>query len=149
MLKELKKRKHFCSFKEDDWSNLEIAGSLCDFSAGDVVFADGARGRDMYIILQGEAQVHKNVSGRDVLIASLGIGDIFGEMAILEDMPRSAEVRAKTDCALLRISADNLDKLRQENVATGLKLMDVMIVELSHRIREANKSMEIVKFWIT
>ena len=70
-------------------------------------------------------------------------------MAILENMPRSAEVRAKSDSDLLCITAKNLERLREAHELTALKLMDVMIVELSHRIREANKSMEIVKFWIT
>ncbi len=149
MLTELKKTKQFRGFKEEDWFNLDIVGVPCSFKQGSVIFEDGAEGREMYIILAGEAQVHKNVSGRDVLIAALGEGDIFGEMALLEGMPRSAEVRAKTDCSLLGITAANLKKLRQENVGTALKLMDVMIVELSHRIREANKSMEIVRFWIT
>ncbi len=149
MLTELKKIKQFCAFKEEDWSNLEIVGSPCSFKTGDIVFEDGAKGQEMYIILEGEVQVHKRVSGRDVLIAALGKGEIFGEMALLEDLPRSAEVRVKTSCSLLSITAANLERLRQESVSTALKLMDVMLIELSHRIREANKSMEIVKFWIT
>ena len=149
MLAKLRDVKHFESFKDQDWVNLEAQSSMVTFPAGKVIFKDGAKGQEMYIVLEGEVQVHKNVSGRDVLIASLGEGQVFGEMAILEQQPRSAQVRAKTDCLLLRISAENLERLREEHDVTALKLMDVMIIELSHRIREANKSMEIVKFWIT
>ncbi len=149
MLTKSRAVKHFEQFTDQDWFNLEAQSRVCSFKADQVIFKDGAKGKEMFIILEGEVQVHKNVSGRDVLIASLGQGDVFGEMAILEDMPRSAEVRAKTDCSMLCIAADNLARLRDKCDATALKLMDVMIIELSHRIREANKSMEIVKFWIT
>ena len=145
---KLRKLNHFKAFSEQDWRNLDMESSPCSFKAGEVIFKDGAKGDEMYIVLEGEVQVHKNVSGRDVLIASLGPGEIFGEMAILENMPRSAEVRAKSDSDLLCITAKNLERLQEAHELTALKLMDIIIRVLSNRLRQANKNLEVISFWI-
>ena len=64
------------------------------FNAGDVVFSEGSVGRQMYVINAGRVTVLRGANGRQVQIGSLGPGDIFGEMALVDDLPRSATVVA-------------------------------------------------------
>ena len=73
---------------------------------GGVVFRENDRGREMFVLLSGEMEVVKQ-SRRDVpsRVAVLGPGDWFGEMSILDVMPRSATVRAIAYSRVLRIGA--------------------------------------------
>ena len=64
------------------------------FNAGEVVFSEGSAGRQMYVINAGRVTVLRGANGRQEQIGSLGPGDIFGEMALVDDLPRSATVVA-------------------------------------------------------
>lgn len=69
------------------------------YSAGDVIFEVGDEGHHMYVVQIGEVEV---LVGNSV-IDTHGPGNIFGEMAIIDQSPRTASVRAKTDCRLVPI----------------------------------------------
>ncbi|HSB35407.1 MAG TPA: cyclic nucleotide-binding domain-containing protein, partial [Thermoanaerobaculia bacterium] len=72
--------------------------------AGTVVFSEGDVGTEMYVVQSGTVEVFKRAGrGEEKLLATLEKGDFFGEMSILEDVPRTATARAKTDCELVKI----------------------------------------------
>lgn len=64
------------------------------FRAGETVFEEGSVGRQMYVVNAGRVRVLRRSNGRQVQIGTLGPGDIFGEMALVDDLPRSATVVA-------------------------------------------------------
>ena len=67
-----------------------FAKFLTHFPKGHVLFNEGDEGEDMYIIQSGRVAIKKNVPHGETILAMLEKGDFFGEMAILERMPRSA-----------------------------------------------------------
>jgi CRP-like cAMP-binding protein len=74
------------------------------FRAGEVVFEQGSAGRQMYVVNTGRVNVLRSANGRQVQVGTLGPGDIFGEMALVDDLPRSATVvAAEEDTRLLEI----------------------------------------------
>jgi CRP/FNR family cyclic AMP-dependent transcriptional regulator len=70
------------------------------FAAGDVIFAKGDKCDTMYVVRNGEVAIERD--GR--VMETLGGGGIFGEMALIDGSPRSATVRAKTDCEVAPIN---------------------------------------------
>ena len=75
-------------------------------SPGDVVFREGDAGRELFVLLQGEMEVIKHSkTQRESRVAIFGPGDWFGEMSILDIMPRSATVRALAPSRVLKMSA--------------------------------------------
>lgn len=108
-------------------------------SAGEHVFREGEPGRDMYVVLGGEMEVLKRGKrGGEAKVALLGPGDWFGEMSILDVMPRSATVIALAPSRLLRISSESLDALYRKDVKSYSLIVLNIARELSRRLRVAD-----------
>ena len=67
------------------------------FRAGDVILAEGTAGDTAYLIVSGSVEVTVGKGARARQLGTLGAGDVFGEMSLIEPGPRSATVRAATD----------------------------------------------------
>jgi CRP-like cAMP-binding protein len=94
--------------------------------AGTPVFKEGDLGNDMYIIESGQIDIiHQNRT--DEVMASLGPGDFFGEMAMLEDQPRYATAFAKTTSRLLRIERAAFADVLRQNVEISVRIMRKMV----------------------
>jgi len=104
------------------------------FAAGDDVFREGEPGNEMFIVREGQVEILKQSRGSDRRLAVLGEGDFFGEMAILEDLPRFASARALCDCVLLRIEVSTFGEIVRHNPEIAVR----MLRKLSRRLRQAN-----------
>ena len=82
-----------------------------EVAAGETIVRQGAPADKLFVVVDGEAEVTRDEGGRETQIASLGPGDLFGEVAIMRDHPRSATVRAKTDATLLALERDGFKDL--------------------------------------
>jgi len=102
----------------------------------------------MFVIKTGGVKILKKVKNQENTIAVLNPGEFFGEMALLDGLPRSAAVRAVADTEAYVINLDGYHRLRKEFPHTALKLMDIIIKVLSNRLRQANKNLEVISFWI-
>jgi NADH dehydrogenase len=82
------------------------------FEAGDVVFYQGDVGDSVYIIESGECEVLQEKDGVQTVLAVLGAGEYFGEMAVLSDTSRNATVRARTRMNVLLVAKNDFDQLK-------------------------------------
>lgn len=103
------------------------------FKAGDFIFRENDPGDVMFIIEKGQVEIVKKIGEEDRRLTLFEPGDFFGEMSILEDLPRGASARAVTDCKLLRIDHSTFDEMLRENPEIGIRMMR----SLSRRLREA------------
>ena len=104
-----------------------------NFRKGEVLLEEGARSDEMFIIADGTVEVVKG----DVLITKRGAGDVFGEMGLFENVPRSASIRASKDgCALTLKRSELLILLRQDSPIC-VKLLWALNSELNQRLRKA------------
>ena len=109
----------------------------CSYGAGDTVFEEGQDGAEMFIIQAGEVEILKDTDGDSCRLALLEEGDFFGEMAILESLPRTATARAVTDCALVRIDRNTFDQLVKHDPEIAIR----MLRKLSFRLRQAGPTL--------
>jgi CRP-like cAMP-binding protein len=100
-----------------------------DTPAGSYVFREGDVGSDMYIIESGSVEVLRSARG-SVPMATLGPGDFFGEMAILEDQRRFASVRAVVPSRLLRIDRAAFADMLRENFEIAVRIMRKLVARL-------------------
>ena len=94
---------------------LEQAHSV-ERRAGAWFFREGDPARSMFVLETGQAQVTKHWGGREFVLNSLQPGDCFGEMALMDLAPRSASVRAESDCRSMEFSTDDLLRLYEVDV---------------------------------
>ncbi len=106
--------------------------------AGTMLFQEGDRGEEMYIIQSGKVKISKRLRGVEKTLATLEKGEFFGEMAILNDKPRSAAAETVEDSDLLVIDRKTFDTLIRGNPEITIRF----IKRLADRLREANEQME-------
>ena len=78
---------------------------------GEVIFKEGDLGTEMFILQEGQVEILKTLQGVDEQLAVLEKGDFFGEMSLLEDLPRTASARAVSACKLIRINGATFDQI--------------------------------------
>lgn len=129
-------------FSEFSVEELELVGRTAqrlEFGRDEVVFSMEEPADGLYVIASGRVKVClPTVTGREVILATLGPGQIFGEMALLDDSPRSASVVAQLPTACLHVHRRDFDRLLDERPVIARKLLR----ELSLRLRRANAQME-------
>jgi CRP-like cAMP-binding protein len=106
-----------------------------EFASGESVFREGELGTEMYIVHEGRIEISKEVAGQPKQLAVMEKGDFFGEMAILEDLPRAASARALTDSKLLMINGSTFDQMLRTNPEIAVRMMR----KLSRRLRETDR----------
>jgi CRP-like cAMP-binding protein len=116
-----------------------FARFLSHFPAGKVLFREGDAGEDMYIIQSGRVAIKKRTgANKDVTLAVLEKGDFFGEMAVLERMPRSATAEMSEAGDLIVISGDTFGDMIKSNPEIAFR----MLRKYSIRLREMVKQIE-------
>lgn len=121
--------------KADELDRFAAATRTVNFSAGENIVEIGAPGRSLYLLLDGVVQVLYPSRSADFELARLGPGEFFGEMALLNDKPRSATVRAVTPVRAVALDKDTFREIVNETPSLGLQLL----AALSIRIRNADE----------
>lgn len=109
-----------------------------EFRRGDVLFREGEPGKEMYVVQSGRVNITKTVRDTEKILATLGPGEFFGEMAILNNKPRSAGAVMADDGKLLVIDPRTFEAMIRGNVEIAVRL----IKKLSDRLQEADEQIE-------
>jgi CRP/FNR family transcriptional regulator len=121
----------FAGISDESMERLaEVAGEL-EFARGSFIVRQGQVGTGLYVMLEGTASV---IRGTDEL-ATLTEGDFFGELAVVDQQPRSASVRAETEVRCLALASWDLLALLERDPALSLNL----IKALAERLRSAGE----------
>jgi pSer/pThr/pTyr-binding forkhead associated (FHA) protein len=110
------------------------ADRTLEFGEGRFIFHQGDLGTEMYIIHEGEVEILQDHATGPRQIAVLERGDFFGEMSILEELPRNASARALTDVKVIMIDGATFDGMLRANPEIGIRIMR----KLSRRVRQTD-----------
>ena len=110
-----------------------------------VLFEHGDTGDKLYLIVQGSIRIGRTVPGMgEEALAILGPGQVFGEMALLDESPRSADARAHTACTLLAIAKEDFDDLLFRDKALAYEVLWSTVNILVRRLRNTNDKLTLL-----
>ena len=129
----------FAEFTEPEISTLAELAEPCSFQKGERIVAQDSTGDAMFILVEGGVRVlHRSESG-SVELALLGAGEFFGELALVDNGPRCADVEAVDDCVLLRIPQGSVRALAGVYPNAAFKFLIAVGRVLVKRMRFGNK----------
>jgi len=130
MLDELRKIPLFADLSEEDLEQLYKMAETVSIPAGHLVLREGDPGDSLYVLLDGELEVIKRQGSQDILLAVYKPGQFFGEMALLEQAPRSASVRTLRESRLLVISQAAFQTLLSCSPSAPMKILHTVTSRL-------------------
>ena len=101
-----------------------------------LLFIEGETGHNLYIIQAGSVKITKIANNHEVVLAILKKGDVVGEMAMLEDMPRGATAEINENCTLLSVNQSNFANLVKEQPDMVIRLIALMADRIWYRYRQ-------------
>ena len=111
---------------------MTIEKCINEFDVGDVIFEEGSNGRELFVVLDGQVEIAKLNGAYKTVIISLGKGEFFGEMAVIDGSSRSATaISAAANTRVMRINHARFVYLVSQQPAFALMVMDA----LSKRLR--------------
>jgi CRP/FNR family transcriptional regulator, cyclic AMP receptor protein len=130
----------------DENSRRDLIGQAIprNFAAGETICRIGDPGGSMMAVLAGTVRISlPTVKGKEIILGDLHTGELFGEIALLDGKPRSANATALTKCELLVLERRNVIPLLQRNPAACLQLMELLCA----RIRRSDERMADLAFY--
>jgi CRP/FNR family cyclic AMP-dependent transcriptional regulator len=125
--------------KDKELKTIEKYMNLLDVIPGDTVFEEGDRGDYVCFVVEGSLDVFKrSETGESILISTLSKGRSIGEMAVVDDLPRSATVKARTKSTLITLSRENFNYILAENSTVGVKILKGIARLLSMNLRKTS-----------
>jgi CRP/FNR family cyclic AMP-dependent transcriptional regulator len=127
----------FQGLADEDREALAARLAEKPFRSGDIVFSQGDVGTSMYVVESGAVQIYLPSADKDVspvVLKDVRTGEYFGELALFDDKPRSASVRAMVDTVLLELTRDEL----AEHLGRSSKAAMTILSEMGQRLRETN-----------
>jgi CRP/FNR family transcriptional regulator, cyclic AMP receptor protein len=114
---------------------MAIEKCINQYGVDDVIFEEGSTGRELFVVLDGKVEIAKVTGDTKTVIVTLGKGEFFGEMAVIDGSSRSATaIAAAPDTRVMRINHARFVYLVSQQPAFALMIMDA----LSKRLRASN-----------
>jgi signal transduction histidine kinase len=127
----------FQDLSDDEIREIDRHCKEDEFGPGDIIFRENAAAERFYIVLSGKVEVWKDYGADDAdLLAVHGEGHLFGEMALIDELPRSATVVAKTPTRVLYLFRHEFDTILHENPSVAMSILR----SLSAMVRKSNES---------
>ena len=129
----------FGAINNNSISLLLEQSQMHEVAAGDYFFQQGDTGNSLFLLEFGDAVIFKTYDAREFILRKVSDGDCFGEMALIDLAPRSASVRAETDCTAIEIPSSALHSLYQQDHEQFLIIQMNISREVSRRLRSADE----------
>lgn len=135
----LAKFKLFAELDREELKTLLEQSTTVSYEAGERIISAGDSGHCMFVILRGSVAVTAKSNGEDVQLASLVAGDFFGEVSLVDDGPRSADVTTTSHCEFLCITRMTLGVLAGLQPGAAIHILAAIGRCLVARLRAGNQ----------
>ena len=116
--------------------------NLIEVIPGEIVFKEGDRGDYVCFVVDGTLDVLKeSETGESIIISTLSKGRSIGEMAVIDELPRSATVKARTKSTLITLSQEKLNYILAEHSSVGVKILKGIARLLSMNLRKTSSNL--------
>ena len=138
-VEQLSKIDLFAGLKPQAFELIAKVATEESHALGTKIFQHGDAGDKLYVIVEGKVRISRDVPGMgEEALAVLGPGQVFGEMALLDESPRSADANVHDNCRLLVLSRDAFDDLLFLNKDLAYEVLWSIVKMLLRRLRETN-----------
>lgn len=131
----LRRIKLFADLADEQLEVFVRMMELQSFKQFATVVKAGDHGDAMYLVLEGEVRARNLIDGRETTLGTMSVGDFFGEIALLDHGPRSADVVANQPSVLLKISAASVERLVKESPAVAAPFLHALSRAMVGRVR--------------
>ncbi|MBN1983843.1 MAG: cyclic nucleotide-binding domain-containing protein [Chitinivibrionales bacterium] len=139
----LKELPAFEGLTENELITIERNLHHRQYRPAEPVFCEGVPGAGLYIVKEGEVSIRKKLDDtKELELALITSRHFFGEMALIDEMPRSASAIAKTATTLLAFSQPDLENIKERNPKLALKIMSNIARLLCQRLVKSNENIE-------
>lgn len=117
----------FQGMSHEDLHFIAESVEIVTINKGETLFHEGDQADRAFFVKEGEVEILKESSGREVLLAVRGAGSVIGEMALLQSVPRSATVRARSDTVFYAIGREDFDRLLHSSSSAMQSIFETML----------------------
>lgn len=133
----------FANLNGEQLEKVAALATPREVPAGEFIFREDDAGTEMYVILEGRVRISKEIPGiGEEALAILEPGSYFGEMALIDETPRSADARAHSPVKMWVITKDALEELMFVDKDLAYELLWTFVRTLSSRLRETNEKIK-------
>lgn len=135
-------------FSDVELGRLAAYCEMREMGEGTTVFIENMPGESLFLVKKGTIRISKMFAeGDEKTLVVLGPEDIFGEMAVVDGLPRSATARVAEDADLISLKKKDLERLCSDDAALALKLISNIVKVFSKRVREASEEYRDMLIW--
>ena len=135
---QLRRLKSLKGFTDSELNLLIKVAPERTYHENDAIFEEGTVGNTCLVVLEGEVEIVKNISGRERRLAILGIGSFVGQSALVDNSPRQATVRASGDVRVLEFSRHNFERLLAAQAPLAIRFQELLARAGIRQLRMAN-----------
>ncbi len=131
----------FSGLREKDLKDLATYCSESTYAPGSVLLSQGEQGLGLYILTKGTVRITRKNSpdGAEQVLGTAGAGDVVGEMALLDDLPRSATVTAVDEVTVLKLPLWEFRRFLRRSLRNDPDVGLALLAALSRRLRKAEQ----------
>ncbi len=144
----LKNVELFKGLNDEELQEIAALGTVNSYSKGDVIFEEDSEGKNFFVVTSGTIAINKNVAGgRKRNLSNLQEGDIFGELALFDSQPRSADAEAVEDSEMITFSNEQFRKLLKNNLIIAFIIQTRIIRVMCKRLRDTDEMLKEGVIW--
>lgn len=141
-MKNVKSASLFMALDDDDLNKIDPYIGTVELEAGDTLFSEGDNSNYAAFVIDGQLEViKKDINNKEKVVSSFSKGSSIGELALLDGLPRSATVRAKSAASVTVLDRQGLDAIIEEEPRVGVKILRHLARAVSYNMRRISNQL--------